>query len=242
MKHHNFKSSILSILSVCILLLLSSQSLYAKRPGTTQPTPTTVIHSVVLDTTSSTIVVSGADLDAITEVTLAGLTVNFTSADGLTGVISFADIDAAVTTVLTAGNYALGVGDTVFSIYLSAADATAITPPDPVIYADCPCLTEWQLYGANYQYIDPIDGLTYNYVGFEGGTGSIVLDTNSEVDVYITKLQEAWQLNVTYDSSTGTGTCKTHDIFTTYFTEDITTQAEFNACASYMKDTYVPSI
>jgi len=235
MKHNTFKNSMISMLSVCILLLLSSQAVYAAKPIKAPPTPTIVIHSVVVDIPSNTIVVSGAELATIIEVTFGGLAVTFNSTDGSTGVIDFTDIDNAVTGVLTAGNYSLVVGDNMFSIYLSSADAAAITPGVPVEYTACPCYTDWEQFGTNYQYKDPIDDVYYDYAGFEGGTGTYVTDTASEVDVLIELEVEIWQLNAKYDSS---GTCKTYDPFRIYFEAVIDTQEKFDACASYIKNTY----
>ena len=237
MKNNTFKNAITSMLSVCILLLLSSQAVYAAKPVKVPATSTTVIHSVVVDTTSSTIVVTGAELDTITEVIFGGLTVNFNSTDGSTGVINFIDIDDAVTGVLTAGNYSLVLGATVFSIYLSSADAAAITSPDPVEYSACPCYLEWEQFGTNYTYTD-LNGDVVNYTGFEGGTGTYSINTTDEVDVMINAYPEYWWLNTKYDSSAGTGTCKTYDPGRIYFEADILTENQFNACASYIKNTY----
>ena len=180
MKHNTLKNSMISMLSVCILLLLSSQAVYAAKPVKVLAAPTTVINSVVVDIASSNIVVTGTGLDTITEVTLGGFTIPF---DGSTGFIDFTDIDVAVTAVLTAGNYSLVVGDNIFSVYLSSTDAAAITPPTPPTpgdYTACPCHADWILFGANYDdpYGDP-------YLGFDGGTGTYLIDTPSEVDVWI---------------------------------------------------------
>ena len=237
MKRNTFKNSMISMLSVCILLLLSSQAVYAVKPVKVPPTPTTVIHSVVVDTPSSTIVVTGAELDTITEVTFSGLTVDFNSNDGSSGFINFIDIDDTVTGVLTAGNYSLVLGATVFSIYLSSADAVAITSPDPVDYSACPCYLEWEQFGTNYTYTN-LNGDVVNYTGFEGGTGTYLINTTDEVDVMIDASPEYWWLNTKYDNSTGTGTCKTYDSIRSYFEADIVTQGEFDACASYIKNTY----
>ncbi|MCK5665632.1 MAG: hypothetical protein KAI17_19225 [Thiotrichaceae bacterium] len=145
MKNNSFKNSVISMLSVCILLLLSSQAVLAVKPATTTPTPAAVINSVVLDITSSTIVVTGAELGSITTVTLGGLDVSFTSStDGNTGVINFTDIDAATAAVLMAGNYSLVLGDNIFSIYLSSTDAAAITPEVVVDPGVCPCTVTWE--------------------------------------------------------------------------------------------------
>ena len=216
------------MLSVCILLLLSSQAVYAVKPVKVPPTPTTVIHSVVVDITSNTIVVTGAELAAITEVTLGGLTVTFNSTDGSTGVINFTDIDDAVTAVLTTGNYSLILGDTVFSIYLSSADAAAITPPDPVEYADCPCYADWEQFGTNY-----------GYIGFEGATAYTSTITTEQTEVQIiTDDLEHWTLNTQFSSAAGTGTCGTPDP-TFVFELDVTNQTAYEACASYLQTTYL---
>ncbi len=234
MKRNTFKNSMISMLSVCILLLLSSQAVYAVKPVKEAPvpaTPTTVIHSVVVNITSSTIVVTGAELDAITEVTLAGLTVTFNSTDESTGVINFTDINNAVTAVLTAGNYSLVVGDTVFSIYLSSADAAAITPAPVVDYTACPCYADWEQFGTNY-----------GYIGFEGATATcstsadqvLVSLINDEPSPYT----EYWFLQ----TNATEGTCSTPYFpgmtGNEYMLEEGLDQTEYNACTSYLQTTY----
>ena len=233
MKHNTFKNSMISMLSVCILLILSSQAVYAVKPVKVPPTPTPVIHSVVVDITSNTIVVTGAELDTVTEVTLGGLAVTFNSTDGSTGVINFTDIDDAVTAVLTAGNYSLVLGDTVFSIYLSSADAAAITPDDPVDYTACPCYVDWELFGRNYT--DPYSGNPY--LGFEGATAYTSTITTEQTEVkIITDDLEHWTLNTQFDGTAGT--CGTPDP-TFDFELDVTNQTEYEACASYLQTTYL---
>jgi hypothetical protein len=237
MKHNTFKNSIVSMLSVCILLLLSSQAVYAVKPvkvPLTSTTSTTVIHSVVVDITSNTIVVSGAEFATITEVTLGGLAVTFNSTDdGSTGVIDFTDIDDAVTGVLTAGNYSLVVGDNMFSIYLSSADAAAITSPDPVDYTACPCYADWEQFGTNYT--DPYSGNPY--LGFEGATAYTSTITTEQTEVkIITDDLEHWTLNTQFDGTAGT--CGTPDP-TFDFELDVTNQTAYEACASYLQATYL---
>ena len=236
MKHNTFKNSIISMLSVCILLLLSSQAVYAVKPVKVPPTPTTVIHSVVVDITSNTIVVTGAELATITEVTLGGLAVIFNSTDGSTGVINFTDIDDVVTAVLTVGNYSLVLGDTVFSIYLSSADAAAITPPDPVDYTACPCYADWEQFGTNY--IDPNTGT--NFDGFEGASATCSTSTNQvQVDLVNSSiLTEYWFLQ----TNATAGTCSTPEwpgfLDTNYMIETELDSTAYDACASYLQNTY----
>ena len=224
------------MLSVYILLLLSSQAVYAVKPVKVPPTPTTVIHSVVVDITSNTIVITGAELAAINEVTLAGLTVTFNSTDGSTGVINFTDIDDAVTTVLPAGNYSLIVGGTVFSIYLSSKDAAAITPPDPVDYTACPCYVDWEKFGTNY--IDQNTGL--NFDGFEGADATCSTSTNQvQVDLVNSSiLTEYWFLQ----TNASAGTCSTPEwpgfLDTNYMIETELDSTAYDACASYLQTTY----
>lgn len=237
MKNITFKNSITSMLSVCILLLLSSQAVYAVKPVKVPPTPTTVIHSVVVDTPSSTIVVTGAELDTITEVTFGGLTVDFNSNDGSSGFINFIDIDDAVTGVLTAGNYSLVLGANVFSIYLSSAAAAAITSPDPVDYSACPCHVDWEKFGTNYTYSDGTNDIPY--IGFEGATASTCNVTTEETDLLILTDTEGWFLNTQFDSASGTGTCGTPDpIAGDFMVEILSDQAQHDACASYLQNTY----
>ncbi len=221
------------MLSVCIFLLLSSQAVYAVKPVKVPPTPTTVIHSVVVDTPSSTIVVTGAELDTITEVTFSGLTVDFNSNDGSSGFINFIDIDDTVTGVLTAGNYSLVLGATVFSIYLSSADAVAITSPDPVDYTACPCYADWEQFGTNYT--DPYTGNPY--LGFEGETAYSCPITTEQTTVSILTGVEHWTLDTQFDSASTTGTCSTPDP-TFDFELEVTNQTAYDACASYLQTTY----
>ena len=239
MKQNTFKNSLTSMLSVCILLLLStSQTIYAAKPVKAPPTPTTVIYSVVV--TSNTIVLTGAGLDTITEVTLGGLTVTFNSSDGSTGVINFTDIDNAVTGVLTSGNYSLLVGDNMFSIYLSSADATAITSPGPIEYADCPCYADWKLFGRNYS--DPTTDPLTNFDGFEGAAATCSISTN-QVQVSLTNDEpspytELWFLQ----TNTTEGTCSTPYLpgYTgnEYMIETGLDSTAYDACASYLQTTY----
>lgn len=228
MKHNTFKNAMISMLSVCILLLLSSQAVYAAKPVKVPPTPTTVIHSVVVDITSNTIVVSGAELATITEVTLGGLAVTFNSTDGSTGVINFTDIDDVVTGVLTAGNYALIVGDNRFSIYLSSADAAAITPPDPVDYTACPCYADWEQFGTNY-----------GYIGFEGASGSYVVNTAEQTTIFINTGLEGWWLDTNFDGTSGTCSTPDYVLGVTFMSEPLTTQAEHDTCVDYLTTTYI---
>jgi len=88
------------------------------------------------------------------------------------------------------------------------------------------------------QIISPLNDDVVNYTGFEGGTGTYLISTTDEVDIVINADLEVWQLNTKYDSSTGTGTCKTYDPLRIYFEADILTEDQFNACGSYIKNTY----
>lgn len=240
MKHNTFKNSMISMLSACILLILSSQAVYAAKPVKAPPTPTTVIHSVLVDITSNTIVVTGAELATITEVTLAGLTVIFNSTDGVTGVIDFTDIDNEVTGVLTAGNYLLVVGDNRFSIYLSSADAAAITPADPVDYTACPCYADWELFGRNYD--DPTTDPLTKFDGFEGAAATC---STSDTQVQVSLINDEPSPYTEYwflQTNETEGTCSTPYLpgmtGNEYMLEEGLDPTAYDTCASYLQTTY----
>ena len=88
------------------------------------------------------------------------------------------------------------------------------------------------------QIISPLNDDVVNYSAGPSKRGKLPLRRTYEVDIVINTDLEVWQLNTKYDSSTGTGTCKTYDPFRIYFEADIVTQDEFDACVSYIKNTY----
>lgn len=204
------------------MMIFWSSAVTAKRPQQPPPEPAPEVYSVKIEYSNDRIVVNGANLDLAT-VTLGGVSFDSeASSDDIIIPFTAEMIDV----VDGAGNYVLVISTDGGEFTLTAFIPFAITyfPPGD----QCPCESEWDYYG----------GLT-SPNGFLGLTPSCASGTGDYVTVQFYDeipllATNYWILRTGWDSSSGY--C---ELWIDGPRRDLDSVGQFDACANYLRDTYV---
>ena len=206
-------------------VILSSTQVFAAKPQQPPAAQASEVFSVLVDTTTSEILVKGNNLASVSAATLAGQTLPLTGAPTSSdAVFSFGlDVTNAVT---TKGNYVLKLttdgGDISLSVYIPYALYPA-PPPSEL----CPCYGEWE----SFRTSSPPSG-------FDGVALTCYIDDPTYTYVYIEDATNSlgWILRTEWIDEIGLGYCEAFldGPQRTIFTQDI--QA---SCATYLRDNII---
>lgn len=201
----------------CTLLVTSSVAL-AIKPGSEPRAPSIAINSAVVDASRSEVRVTGSGLESVDQAILGGVNVSADiEIDAITGNLKLLYSTSMAEAVQSAGNYSLQLNGNSFSVYFNSA----VT--DPGITATCPCLPEWQSFGA--------DAPPAGFSGLDPYCSTESVD-NGQAAVQFLNFDygQAWILTSEFNSN-----AKTCALVFDAPTRVLNSKQEHDACAAYLK-------